>query len=237
MDDEITTGLKFSSRRIGWLYPVLLDKNGNIIDGEHRLATDPNWPKMKLEHVERDEDRLIARLVSNVCRRHVPAAEKRDILQKLGEMYVKSGVKPGTELAYKISEATGMSYRWVMKYLPDHLKERPGIGGPSPTFNFERVKEKMCEDKVARHATLQLNFLLVEPNEKVLTVKKYANVDFVQVILEGRFYANIEKLADKLGTTPEVILNNLLVSAVKKLTEISNSKKLREPCLIIPFGE
>lgn len=44
---------------------MLLDKHGNIIDGRHRLAADEDWPKMKLEHVETEEDGLVARLISN----------------------------------------------------------------------------------------------------------------------------------------------------------------------------
>jgi hypothetical protein len=56
---------------------------------------------MRLEHVETEGDRLIARLICNVCRRNVSATEKSEILQELGEIHVKAGVKPGTELARK----------------------------------------------------------------------------------------------------------------------------------------
>lgn len=221
-EDEIDSGLRSSSRRVGRLYPVLLDKHGNVIDGKHRLAADANWPKMRLDHVESEEDRLVARLICNVCRRNVSAEEKSEILQELGELHVKAGVKPGTELARKISEETGMSYRWVMKYLPGNFKERPGVGGPSPIFDLTNVKEKLYERKVARHTTLQFDILLAEPAERVLKVKKYANTDFVQVVLERRFYANFEKLAENFGTTPDIIINNVLVSTVRKLMEASN---------------
>jgi hypothetical protein len=166
-EGEITSGLRLFSRRVGRLYPVLLDKHGNVIDGEHRLAADPNWPKMRLDHIESEEDRLIARLISNVCRRNVSAAEKSEILQRLGEIYVKEGVKPGTVLARKISKETGMSYRWVMKYLPDNFKERPGVGGPSSGFGYTNVKEELYKGKVACRATLQLEVLLAEPAERV----------------------------------------------------------------------
>jgi len=196
---EITSELRLSSRRVGRLYPVLLDKHGNVIDGKHRLAADENWPKMRLDHVESEEDRLIARLICNVCRRNVSIEEKREILQELGELHVKAGVKPGAELASKISEETGMSYRWVMKYLPDNFKERPGVGGPSPIFDLTNVKEKLYEGRVARPATLQLDILLAEPAERVLTVKKYANTDFVNVVLQRRFYTNVQKLAENFG--------------------------------------
>jgi len=120
---------------------MLLDKHGNIIDGRHRLAADEDWPKMKLEHVETEEDGLVARLISNVCRRDVSAGEKSEMPGKLGEIYLSEGLKPG-KIAYKIGEETGMSYRWVMQYLPDKLNERPDLGGPSKALKFDKKKKK-----------------------------------------------------------------------------------------------
>jgi len=216
------------SERVGRLYPVLLDKHGNVVDGLHRLEADPSWPKVRLDHVESDEQRLVARIIANVCRRKGSAEEKRRMLGELGELYVKAGVKPGAELARKISEVTGMSFRWVMMYLPDRLKERPGVGGPSRTPNLPNVKRIFYKGKVARLATesFQLEVFAAEPAERVLTVKKYANTDFVQVMLEKRFYEGVERLAENLGATPEIILNNVLVWAVKKLAEFSGPKQL-----------
>ncbi|MEM3702828.1 MAG: hypothetical protein QXX79_00175 [Candidatus Bathyarchaeia archaeon] len=223
MDKEVVSGLKSSSKRVGRLYPVLLDKHGNVIDGLHRLASDSSWPKIKLDHIESKEDRLIARLVANVCRRNVSAEEKREMLRELGELYVESGIKPGAKLANKISEKTGMSYRWVMKYLPESLKERPGIGGPTPRFGLAKARN---DNAVAHRATFQMEFLLFKPTERILTVKKYANVNFVQVMLDKRFYANIERVAEHLGITPEVIINNVLVWAIKKLMDDLSPKQL-----------
>ena len=77
---------------------------------------------MRLEHVGTEEDRLVARLIGNVCRRDVSAGEKSEMFGKLGEIYVSEGLKLG-RIAYKIAEETGMSCRWVMQYLPDKLKE------------------------------------------------------------------------------------------------------------------
>ena len=225
-EEEITVGLKLSSKRVGRLYPVILDAHGNIVDGLHRLEADPNWPKIRLSNIVSNKDRLVARLIANVCRRRVSAEEKSQILEELGELYFKAGFKPGAEIARKISEETGMSFRWVMKYLPDKFKERPGIGGPARHLNLTKAKENIYECRVANRATLQIEFSLSEPVERVLTVKKYANVNFVQVMLEKRFYANVERLAENLGTAPDVILNNVLVLAVRKLMDFSNSNKL-----------
>jgi len=81
---RVITDLKASCERIGRLHPTLLDRHGNVIDGRHRLAADENWPKIRLENVETEEDRLIARLISNTCRRHVPAEGKTEMLERLG---------------------------------------------------------------------------------------------------------------------------------------------------------
>lgn len=224
-DEEITSELRLTSKRVGKLYPVLLDKDGNVIDGSHRLTVDKNWPKIKLPHIKSEKDRLIARLISNVCRRKVPAKEKREILQRLGEIYLEEGVKRGTELAYKISEETGMSYRWVMKYLPNNFKERPGVGGPR-LFIFTNVDEELPKGKVARRATLRFDTLRAEPQEKVLRVVKYANTNFVQILLNGYFYEEIEKLAESLRISPDQFINNLLVWIVKKLKRTNSVKSV-----------
>ena len=109
--------------------PILLDRHGNVTDGRRRLAAGKNWPKIKLKHIKTEDERLIARLISDVCRRRVSAREKREILGKLGEIYLGEEVKP-EKIGYKIAEMTGMSYRWVMKYLPDKLKKRHVLEGP-----------------------------------------------------------------------------------------------------------
>lgn len=189
MMEKIVEDLRFSGERVGRLYPVLLDRYGNVVDGLHRLEADPNRPKIRLDHIESDE------LIANVCRR-VSAEERKTKCCEFGELYVKAGVKPGAELARKISEVTGMSFRWVMMYLPDRLKERPGIGGPSRASDLPNVKKIFIKGKVARLATesFQLAFFVVEPAERVLTVKKYANTDFVLVMLKKRFYEDVERL-------------------------------------------
>ena len=52
---RVISGLKASSERVGRLYPILLDKHGNVIDGRHRLEADEKWPKIRLENVETEE--------------------------------------------------------------------------------------------------------------------------------------------------------------------------------------
>jgi len=46
------------------------------------------------------------------------------------------------------------------------------------------------------------------------------------VTLERRFWEDVERLAENLGATPEIILNNVLVWAVKRLAKLSSPKQL-----------
>jgi len=217
---RVVSDLKASSERVGRLYPVLLDRHGNIIDGQHRLAADENWPKIKLESVETKEQRLLARLISNVCRRHVPAEEKTEILGRLGEIYLKEGIEPG-KIAYKIAERTGMSYTWVMKYLPDSFKDTAQSEKRSGSVT-RRVTGK---DAKRREDPKEIVELTEPPKEKILTVQKYANTSFVNVVLMKPFYTQLERIAEKLGTTPDVLINNALLLILKKLEERIGSEK------------
>ena len=191
--------LKSSAERIGQLYPILVDYHGNIIDGEHRFGVDEKWRKVRLEHIRTEKDRLIARIVSNTVRRSVPRKEKRELLERLGEIYLNEGVEPG-KIAHKIADETGMSYTWVMKHLSDRFKD-------SVKSESARATRRVAKE----------DELTAPPKEKVLTVKKYANTHFVNVMVEKPFYTRLEKIAEKLGTTPDVLISNALLLTLKKL--------------------
>jgi hypothetical protein len=69
--------------------------------------------------------------------------------------------------------------------------------------------------------------LAAPPERQVLTVKKYANTNFINIMVENSFYMKLEKAAEKLGTTPEVLIYNALLLILKKLEE--TKQKLEEP--------
>jgi len=215
--------LKLSSKRIGKLYPVLLDKDGNIIDGQHRLAADADWPSVKLSHIGSEKERLLARLISNVCRRTVSPQEKRQVLEDLGGVYMKEGEKPGG-LAYRIAEDTGMTYRWVMKYLPERMKSRPGLGGPSRVDKLDKSKEELDVCKVERRSTRLFESLLSGNQEKVVIVRRYVNANFVSLTIEKRLFESFEKLADQLGVTPQTLINNAMLMVLKEIENVAKSR-------------
>jgi hypothetical protein len=216
--------LKHSSEKVGRLYPVLMDRDGNVIDGKHRLAADESWPKIKLEHIRSEKEKLLARLIANVCRRAVSNSEKEDMLARLGRIYVLEGEVLG-KLANRISQETGMSYRWVMKYLPDDLKSRPGLGGPAKVDGKKLYKCKVQDDvcQVARYATIDFEKLVSTTQRKPLVIKTYANANFVNLTLEKKVYQDIERFAERIGSTAETIIGNAVILMMEEIEKVITS--------------
>ncbi len=113
---DLVEDIKTSEGIIGQLYPILLDANGDIIDGRHRKEANPNWKTLKLDHIDTLEKKAIAILLANTQRRTVNEEEIRIHLGILAQV-TKSTPK---ELAKRV----GMSYSWVMKYIHNEFKEK-----------------------------------------------------------------------------------------------------------------
>ena len=133
---------------------------------------------------------------------------------------------PG-EIACRIAEETGMSYRWVMKYIPARYKARAGVGGPSRSLSFYESKVDYVSDvyksksvthksKVACFATADLNRLQLDGRERFVFIKNYANTNFVSLMMEKRFYQRLETIANNLGTDPETMISSALSLLVEQ---------------------
>ena len=189
-DLEVTNKqLKSSSEKIGQLYPILVDHYGNIIDGENRFGVDEKWRRVRLEHIRTEKDLLIARIISNTVRRSVPTKEKRELLERLGEIYLSEGIEPGM-IAHKLADETGMSYTWVMKYLPHRFKNS--------------AQSERRAGSVTQRVTRILDELLRPPKLKgALKITNYANTDFVSLIIKKDFYEEFERKSLELGVPTE----------------------------------
>jgi len=131
--------LKKSEKGIGQLYPVLKDKNGNVIDGFHRLDDDPNWRTETLEHIDSEEKLLVARAVANWNRRQVSREEKEEWINGLARIYSEQGYKISkqiitttggyfvNEIVNKIAEVTGLHSSTVLSYLLGAYKQKNNL--------------------------------------------------------------------------------------------------------------
>ena len=142
--------LSLSKQKLGELIPILTDAHGNIIDGFHREQIDPNWTKVKAEHIIDPVQLAMARLAANVCRRRVPAEEKTRLLGNIAELTGWS--------AEQIAEALGMSYQWVTKYLPSEFKDKEKVmagqmGGATIRERYEFALQRRAESQDIRQQT------------------------------------------------------------------------------------
>lgn len=113
-DDE----LRRSYKKVGPLYPILVDKEGKIIDGKHRARVDPHWPKAVLEKANSDIERQKIAIIANVQRRDVSETEQK---RKVNTLAKTTGWSPR-----RIAKELGMSYRWIVDHLSKKYKEKTG---------------------------------------------------------------------------------------------------------------
>ena len=105
-----------------------------------------------------------------------------------------------------------------MKYLPDKFKD-------DVKSESARAARRAAKDTKRREEPKEIVMLTEPPKEKILTVRKYANTYFVNVMVEKPFYTKLEKVAKNLETTPDVLINNALLLILKRLEERVRSEK------------
>jgi len=125
--EELINRIKKLREKVGEVYPVIVDKEGKIIDGWHRLEASPNWTRKVVEPKNRYEEALIWFAAHE--RRQV---EKKEIQVKfitMAEELLKQGVDKG-QIATKIAEDTGYTLQYVLSHLPPKykLKEKRAAG-------------------------------------------------------------------------------------------------------------
>ena len=139
--EELVEALRSSKEALGPIYPILVTPDGNVIDGVHRIKADPNWPKYTVA-LKDPADADAVRTAVNWIRRTMTPQEKA---QSLATITKRTGATP-KELAEKL----GLSYRTVMRDLPDELKRAGGYEHP-PKKRIDRVAIQP-EEPVARPA-------------------------------------------------------------------------------------
>lgn len=106
--------LKESEKSIGQIYPVLMNSQGEIIDGRHRKRVKPDWKELQLP-VNPGIDTLRLRVHLNMMRRDIERDEKSQWISETRTLLQFQG-KKGTQK--EIAEALGVKRTWVEKYNP-----------------------------------------------------------------------------------------------------------------------
>ena len=145
--------LKKSTEKIGYLYPVILDAEGNPVDGFHRLAADPDWRTEINPSLDSPEKVVKAKLIANKFRRQVEAAEVKKWINELADIaYNEHGIEPG-EISGWVAEETGYEISSIRKYLdqkykdPERVTERTDLlGGIIPPSSVLVAAEPLIRE-------------------------------------------------------------------------------------------
>lgn len=113
-ENDIVLGLVESEKLIGQLYPVLVDEQGNVLDGQHRLKANPNWRKEVVKGLDSERKKAMIRLHANWHRRR---EHPDQVLRELAKITQWKG-----STAY--AAFLGCSIRTVQRYLPQQYKMR-----------------------------------------------------------------------------------------------------------------
>ena len=180
--------LKKSEDKVGQLYPVLLSKDGKVIDGLHRLKSDKGWRTETLEHIDDEEKLLLARAISNWHRREIPRTEKEKWINGLAKIYLKQGYvlekynpdgTPINELRDKISGETGLSKTTVNTYLHSEYKQKPRTVQDEKRYVVpasKRIETELGPNYVERHETEVLEKALEDPEFVLKAIEKAPEV-------------------------------------------------------------
>jgi hypothetical protein len=159
-DHESEYSIKQSTDLLGELYPVKKDARGNIIDGFHRLAINPNWRQEIAPQIDTDKKLHLARIVANFNRRSVPPEELK---ASLVHLIVNEKMTPA-----EIAENSGISLPTIYRHIPQELKNQARVlAGKASAESRASTKTILlsCENK--KEAAPTENTLI--PEQKMAT--------------------------------------------------------------------
>ncbi len=194
---------KESTKTVGELYPVLLSKDGKVIDGFHRLEDNPDWKTETLEHIDSEEKLLLARAISNWHRRSIEKDEKEKWINGLAKVYQEQGYKirgqhpvdggpPRNELVEKIANETGLNRNTITRHLASEFKQieqAREVSIPKVPAS-QRIETALGPDYVERHEAEVLEKALEDPEFVLKAIEKAPEVLVTRTVpvVDGKGY-------------------------------------------------
>ncbi len=202
------------------LYPIIKTKSGEIIDGFHRKAADPNWKEIIIDVTDPIEKVKIS-MEANLNRREVTKEEKQRWVMEVEEELKRKG-KPTTEreIASVLGVGKTTIRRW--KYVGDgppgtkilSLDDRKLV----PMFDNKMVQLSEKNNKESR----QDSYHTIGPNDPYPTLKRrswFFHEDGREFSL--REYARVQEFPDSFifVGTKEKIKNQIGNAVASKMGE------------------
>lgn len=152
--------LKASYEKLGAIYPVLVDKHGEVIDGIHRKKVDPNWKELRID-TDDEAVKAIVALVANINRREVAREEITKRVDKIAELTRWNTRRMAAEI--------GRSESWVLKYISQKykhtVKSKSGKKGAESKAATHRVAKEVKKEPVKEIKEEETVSTTTSPNE------------------------------------------------------------------------
>jgi hypothetical protein len=223
------------SKKIGQLYPILVDAKGNIIDGFHRLNADPNWRKEQLQEIDTEEKLLVARCVANWHRRQVSGEEKEEWINELAKIYQKQGLKvrneqQQNEIVRKIADVTGLHINTVELYLSAKFKQpysstrrrEPRVPASQVIQSIVRAVSRGDEDYGKRIVERHREEVLAEEKPRIeREVREKIIEEEIKPKVKEELSQDVEFIKEVIEKAPEVLptLSRETIERAKKSVE------------------
>jgi len=132
LSTEEFAALKADIKANGVLHPVLVDENGSVLDGRHRLKIDKNAPRKVIEGLSpAEKEALVFR--ANFTRRNLSPDQKRDARRKMkatAKRLRESDKRKWTQK--RVAEVLGVGRQTVSDWFADTSNAGTGnTGSPS----------------------------------------------------------------------------------------------------------
>lgn len=108
-----------SEKVVGQLYEVIVNQDGVVLDGNHRLQGNPKW-RTKVKETKNRAEEILVRLHAH-HRRRVSKEETRSLLLELAKELEEEGVAK-EEITRKLVEITPYSESYVCELMPTEFK-------------------------------------------------------------------------------------------------------------------
>lgn len=237
IDPDVVKAIKKSVEKFRQFYPILLDVNGEVIDGEHRKEAIDNPETKKLSFIKTKRDRLEARLITNHARKGQNKKTWQFTLNELATILENNGIDG---IGKKIASETGLPYRTIMRYLPSKFKNQAQAGRAShprlPHGSPEVEKTEALAKSLVQSPTIaekeisesistipskgnleEFKYAVSTKELPKIRIQRFSNQPWKAIIVPNNFFEKLERACIKRHTDLEETITLALVKLLEDL--------------------
>lgn len=196
MSEQNEYSLEKSTKMIGQLYPIILSKNGEVVDGLHRREAVKGWKTVTNKTIDTKEKLLMARMIANKCRRRVTKEETAEWVNELGAIALNEHKIELGKISSWIGDMTGYKEDTIRGYLDSQFKNMEQVAPKTETEGSNPADSNSIEYDKAMSSIGICRKSLMNFNNNFAGVKdEYLSLWMMN---DSNYYDFIEKISDAI---------------------------------------